>query len=121
MATICLYQDSRHEKPLHWMRDVFGIGYLSRRSDGITELRINGYTHVLKVLTELRPFIRFKEVQADALIEACRILSTMPIQKLSEKQLKRVVDLAFIVKNENYKSRSTHTKEAVYKRLGLTP
>jgi hypothetical protein len=25
MATICLYQDSRHEKPLYWMRKVFDI------------------------------------------------------------------------------------------------
>ena len=26
MATICLYQDTRHEKPLYWIQEVFGIG-----------------------------------------------------------------------------------------------
>jgi len=38
MATICLYQDSRHDKPLSWMQKFFGIGYISYRKDGITEL-----------------------------------------------------------------------------------
>lgn len=30
MATICLYQDTRHDAPLYWMREVFGIGYISK-------------------------------------------------------------------------------------------
>ena len=48
MATICFYQDIRHKAPLVWMRDVFGIGYISNRNDNITELRINGYNAVKK-------------------------------------------------------------------------
>ena len=35
MATICLYQDTRHEKPLHWIRERLGIGYIFRRNDGM--------------------------------------------------------------------------------------
>ena len=31
------YQDTRHEKT-HWIRDVLGISYISRRNDGMTEL-----------------------------------------------------------------------------------
>src|SRR3989344_7045295 len=37
MATICFYQDTRHEKPLYWIRKVLGIGYISKRNDSITE------------------------------------------------------------------------------------
>ena len=44
MATICLYQDTRHAQPLTWMREVLGIGYITNRNDGMTELRINGFT-----------------------------------------------------------------------------
>ena len=44
MATICLYQDTRHAEPLRWMREVLGIGYITNRNDGMTELRINGFT-----------------------------------------------------------------------------
>ena len=121
MATICFYQDTRHEKPLHWIRGVFNIGYVSQRCDGISELRINGYRQVLLILIALQPFIRFKEVQTKALIEACKILSKNSIQKLTEKQLRKVVELAFVIKGENYKSRSSQTKEEMYEHLGLTP
>lgn len=121
MVTICLYQDTRHEKPLHWMQEVFGIGYISRRADGISELRVNGYTQVRTILSELRPFVRFKKKQADALIAACDILAQTPMQKMQKRQLKKLVDLAFVIKRENYASRSSHTKAELYERLGLTP
>ena len=61
MCTICLYQDSRHEETLIWMKKLFGVGYVSRRGDGITELRINGYGQVKKILSLLLPFIRLKK------------------------------------------------------------
>ena len=41
MATICFYQDTRHEHPLLWMQEILECGYLSRRRDGMTELEIN--------------------------------------------------------------------------------
>ena len=121
MATICLYQDTRHEKPLHWMREVFGIGYVSRRCDGISELRINGYIQVKNVLLMLKPFIHFKIIQTEALIEACEILSSCTIGRLSEKQLHRIVDLILVIKNENYTSQNSNNKEMLYGLLGLTP
>ena len=85
MTTICLYQDTRHEKPLLWMRKVFRIGYISRRKDGISELRINGYKSVEKILLQLQPFIKFKSIQTKALIEACGILKTKKISNMSKQ------------------------------------
>ena len=121
MATLCLYQETRHAQPLRWMRTVFNIGYLSDRKDGITELRINGFASVRRVLELLRPYIRFKVAQAEAMIAACALLEQKPIRNLSEKELLYIVDMMFIIKDHNYKSTSTHTKEAVLHRLGLTP
>jgi hypothetical protein len=121
MATICLYQDSRHEKPLYWMRDILNIGYVSHRNDGISELRINGFKQVSNILIGLKPFIRFKKKQADALIQACTMLGEKSINKLEKKELYKLVDLVFTIKNENYKSRSALTKKVLCKRLGLTP
>lgn len=71
MATICFYQDTRHEKPLLWIQEKLGIGYISRRKDNITELRINGFSRVRDILYDLSPYIRFKTVQTRALIRAC--------------------------------------------------
>ncbi len=121
MATICLYQDTRHEKDLYWMRDVFDIGYISKRKDGMSELRINGYETVLNVLQDLQPFIRFKKIQTQALIKACRILKNTSISSLSKKQLKELVNLIFVIKKQNYSSQSTLSKEKLNERLGLTP
>ncbi len=121
MATICLYQDTRHEKPLHWMQRQLGIGYISRRNDGITEYRINGFAQVESILTQLKPYIRFKRKQTRALIRACSLLKKKPLDTLSERELRKIVDIVFIIKNENYKSRSALTREELCKRLGLTP
>lgn len=121
MATICLYQDSRHANPLSWMREVLGIGYLSHRNDGMTELRINGFVSVHKVLTQLRPFIKFKKVQADALLQACALLSSKKINALCEQDLRYLVEAVFIIRDSNYKSNATLSKETLLNRLGLTP
>ena len=121
MATVCFYQDTRHEKPLLWIRAKLGSGYVSRRKDGMTELRINGFAQVREILSELQPYIRFKVNQVRALMEACSILERKTIKALSAKELRRLVDLVFVIRSENYASRSTVTKEELYRRLGLTP
>lgn len=121
MATICFYQDTRHEKPLHWIRKQFGIGYISRRNDGITELRICGFERVRDILSELEPYIRFKAKQARALKNACALLAEKPMRLLSKSDLHTIVDLAVEIRTENYKSKSTFTREELNRRLSLTP
>ena len=121
MATICLYEDTRHEKPLLWIRKRLGIGYISRRNDGMTELRINGFEQVRGILAELKPFIRFKARQAQAMITACELLSKKFIRELSKTEAQRLVKLTFVVRKENYKSRSVLTKRELNRILSLTP
>jgi intein/homing endonuclease len=121
MATICLYQDTRHEKPLHWVRERLGIGYISRRNDGMTELRINGFEQVRDILITLKPFIRFKAKQTQAMIDACTLLSQKFIRELSKRERQRLIELTFLIRKENYKSRSVLTKEKLNRQLSLTP
>ena len=121
MATICFYQDTRHAKTLFWMQKVLGIGYISKRNDAITELRINGFQQIQTILTELKPYVRFKEIQLEAMISACRILNMSHINKLSDKQLKELVELILVIQNENYKAHRKKTREEFVEILGLTP
>lgn len=121
MATICLYQDTVHEQPLLWMQEIFKCGYVSRRRDGMTELRINGFTKVREVLILLQPYIRFKIVQTQALIKACELLEQKFLRDMSPTELRMLVDLMFEIKAQNYKSKSAVPKNEVLKRLGLTP
>ncbi len=117
MLTICFYQDTRHEKPLLWIRKILGIGYISRRKDGMTELRINGFAQVERVLKNLLPFIKFKEIQAKAILESAVIL-----QKGFEENVRRkILESILVVQQENYASRSKKSRTDLLKILDLTP
>ena len=117
MVTICFYQDSRHELPLAWIRSVLGIGYLSRRNDGMSELRINGFKQVQDILKKLMPFIKFKEEQAKALHRATEILT----KTQDSKSLKKLIDCILKIQEHNYVAKRKKTKKELYSLLDLTP
>ncbi|MBI4158529.1 MAG: LAGLIDADG family homing endonuclease [Candidatus Yanofskybacteria bacterium] len=119
MCTICFYQDSRHEESLYWIKNILGIGYISKRNDGMTELRINGFKQVRDILKDLIPFIKFKKDQAGALFKASDLLSRSSI--LSNKQLLELIKFILIIQNNNYVTKRKRTKEKLMTVLGLTP
>ena len=121
MTTICFYQDTKHEKNLYWIKKVLSIGYISKRKDGMTELRINGYKQVKEILQNLLPYIRFKKLQTRALIKACEILSNTKFKKLSKTQLTKLIDLILVIQKENYITKKKKNKSELLRILGLTP
>lgn len=121
MTTICFYQDTRHEKDLNWIRKVLGIGYLSKRKDGMSELRINSYKQVGSILESLLPFIRFKKLQTNALKNACEILSNTKFKMLNKRQLVKLVDCMLIIQGNNYATKKKKTRDELYTMIGLTP
>ena len=121
MATICFYQDTRHQKDLLWIQKVLSKGFLSKRNDGMSELRINGYATVGEILKKLIPNIRFKKIQAKALFESCTILSKTKFNMLDRKQLTKLVDLILVIQNENYVTKKKRTRSELFQILGLTP
>ena len=121
MCTICFYQDRRHEKPLHWIRKILGIGYISRRKDGMTELRINGFAQTRNIIKSLLPFLKFKKDQAKALYKAADLLSKNQSNRLSRLELLRLVKYILTIQNSNYATRRKKTKDELFKILDLTP
>ena len=121
MATICFYQDSRHDAPLSWIRKCLGIGYLSRRNDGMTELRINGYRQIHGILKILLPFIQFKKNQAEALLKASALLAKKSLVEFSLEERQKLLNWILIIQSNNYASRTKTTKEVLQKVLDLTP
>jgi len=117
MLTICFYQDTRHERPLLWIRKVLGIGYISRRNDGMTELRINGYKQVADILVKLLPFLKFKKVQAKTIIRSAELL----VGDQNDHMRKSLVRNILLVQKENYATRKKRTKTELYNLLSLTP
>lgn len=104
MFTICLYQDTRHEKPLFWMKRILGIGYISRRNDGITELRINGYERVEKILKSLYPYLKFKRKQVQYLFPVFHILNKKKINQLTKKDKIKIAKSLIAVRKQTYQS-----------------
>ena len=117
MLTICFYQDTRHEKPLFWIRDILGCGYISRRNDGMTELRINGFKTVEKVLKKLLPFIQFKKIQTELLLDSASLLQKSLDDNSKRKLLKNIL----LIQNENYVARRKKSESELKELLGLTP
>ena len=121
MCTICFYQDSRHEKSLYWIRNILGIGYISRRNDSMTELRINGFKQARDILKSLLPFIRFKKNQAQAFYKAANLLSRKQNGRLARSELLRLVKYIIVIQSNNYATRKKKTKDELLKILDLTP
>ena len=121
MATICLYQDSRHEEPLLWIRKRVGCGYVSQRNDGMTEVRIQGFSQVRETLETLLPYLRFKKKQATLMLRACTLLETKTIRTMTPRDMRTVADLLLLIQSENYMSKGRRTKNDLYQLLGLTP
>ena len=119
MLTICFYQDSRHEKPLLWIKKILGIGYISHRNDGMTELRINGHERVRNILKSLLPFLKFKKKQAKMIIKSADLLLSNDRDNVCTKT--KLVNYILIVQGENYATRAKRSEEELRILLGLTP
>lgn len=105
MFTICFYQDTRHEKPLFWIQKKLGIGYISRRNDNMTELRINGHKQVKDILEKLYPYVRFKKKQIEYTIQMFQILdSEEKISEIKRKDKKRLANAILRSRQQSYQS-----------------
>jgi hypothetical protein len=108
-ASIVLYQDSSHEEDLRWIGDQLAVGYIARRNDGMSELRIDGYKRVEMVLEMLAPYVRFKRVQVAVMLEALDKLKSMQLPQ----DFLEVCWLADRLSEANYMSRRKYTSETV--------
>ncbi len=104
MFTICFYQDSNHAQPLSWIRQILGIGYLSYRNDGITELRINGYAQTERILKDLLPYLRFKKKQVTIILRILKLVHNKALGQLTKQQRLRIIDLIYESRKLTYKS-----------------
>jgi hypothetical protein len=69
----------------------------------------------------LLPYIRFKQVQARAMIRACDVLASEKFSRLTDTQVHELVALTLAVQNENYSAHRKRTRDELLKQLGLTP
>ncbi len=87
----------------------------------MTELRVNGYEQVARILKILLPFLKFKKRQADAMYKAARLLAREGRKALTPSQLRKLVRWILVIQNENYVTRKKKTESDLLKMLDLTP
>ena len=104
MFTICFYQDICHKKPLEWIKNKIGIGYLSERSDGIAELRVNGFEAVRRTLIAMKPYVKFKAIQLRIILRILSLIGGKNFVQLNKNTRLKIADLIIDLRNQNYKS-----------------
>ena len=101
-AVVVFYQDSRHISDLKKFQKWIGAGYVYKRNDHISELRVEGHARVEQLLTKLKPYIRFKKLQVKYMLKAIKKLS----KKQTIEEFLEVCDLADDISATNYVSRN---------------
>lgn len=121
-TTIVIYQDSKYFDHLNELKKIIGGGYLSVRNDHIAELRVEGFSQVKNLLEKIKPYLRFKNGQADYMLEAVKLLKR---SKVNLDTFLSVCDLAESLSAANYESsQRKHTKESIINNLkvnGIIP
>ena len=102
MFTLCFYQDTRNAKTLEWIKKKLGIGYISHRKDKMTELRVNGYETIEKVLGKLKPYVKFKEEQVRCALKILSIISGKTLKELTSKERERIAEYIITLRKKNY-------------------
>ena len=105
-TVVCFYQDSRHHKDVEWIKSVLDCGYIYTRNDHISELRVEGFEKVFKILKSLQPYLRFKRKQTRLMLKLIPKLQ----QGLSRDQ---VVEEIKQMRKYNYISHHRNTLEIV--------
>ena len=87
---ISFAQKTGHDESLKWIKRKLGIGYIYNRNDLMTELKIEGFESVERILTILKPFVHFKKKQVNLVLKALKLLKEkdfgiLAIAKISDE------------------------------------
>jgi hypothetical protein len=102
-AVVVIYQDSKYSFVLEELRKILSVGYVYERNDGMSELRIEGFSSVEILLKALNPFIRFKKRQVLAMLQALQLLRDHPN---SLETFLIICELSDVISDANYSSKN---------------
>jgi LAGLIDADG DNA endonuclease family protein len=117
MVTMCFYQDARHRKNLERIRNMLGIGYVTDRNDHMTELRIQGYSAVRRILSQMRPYLLFKRQQTSLVLKMLATLEGKRVNLLPRPARAHIADYIIGIRNANYLGHRRKYSDAQIRRL----
>lgn len=102
-TAVVFYQDSAKFEELKIIHQALEAGYIYKRNDHISEIRIEGFKQVNKLLLMLKPYVRFKKDQVSLMLAALKILQT---KKYSLEDFLKVCELADLISQASYSSKN---------------
>ncbi|MFH1959251.1 MAG: LAGLIDADG family homing endonuclease [Patescibacteria group bacterium] len=100
---VVFYQNSKNHEILKDLQQIIQAGYVYKRNDCMSELRVEGHQRVYELLRKLYKYLRFKHKRADLMLKALKILMK---RRYSLDEFLTVCDLADQISNLNYTSRA---------------
>jgi hypothetical protein len=99
---VIIYQDSRYHAVLEEIQKSIKAGYIYKRNDQISELRVEGHKQVAQLLEKIKPFLQFKSKQAELMLIALELLKEKPLSLDSFMKLAKFSDA---ISESNYTSK----------------
>lgn len=121
-AVVVFYQHSKAHQELIKIHQLIGAGYIYRRNDRMSEIRIEGHSQVALLLLQLEPFFRLKKNQVRLCMQALALAKKKPF---SVSHLLKIAQLADQISHLNYTSRNRKYTKLYIQRIlmqsGLVP
>jgi hypothetical protein len=100
---ISFAQKTGHDKSLKWIQKKLGIGYIYNRPDSMTELKIEGFESVERILTILRPFVLFKKKHVNLVLKAIKVLRKNPVNIIKIAEISdEISDINYATTKKRY-------------------
>ena len=64
-SSIAFYQKRDNVDILDWLKNLFGVGYIRHRKEGVSDYTIVDSKEVKKILLLLQPYVRLKKKQVE--------------------------------------------------------
>lgn len=100
-TTVIFYQHSKNHAIMEDLQQIIQAGYVYKRNDQMSELRVEGHQRTQELLTKLHKYLRFKSYRAELMLQALKILLK---RKYSLDEFLQVCELSDQISACNYTS-----------------
>ena len=114
-ASIVFYQKSVNRYQLERLKQIFQVGYIRNRKDGMAEYTIVGIEPVIKILKLLQPYVYLKKKHIEVALKIYRLLGSKKFNLVKFIQASSLVDQFGTL---NYSRKRINTSKELKKFLG---
>lgn len=108
--TISFKQPKNSNSILYYIKEKFNLGYIANLKNGVNELRINGFTRILKISNYLIDFLIVKKKQIEILLSLINLLLEKSIDQMSKHDKLLIIDNILLIQSFNSVTRQIQNR-----------